>query len=613
MRAAMAGVFLAAGLVQAQTATRPQPGAPAQATPPTGLIAGQIVDAATSQPVGDGVVSLTQNVSGPVTPSAREAGRRKVLTDGSGRFAFSGLARGSYSLTVDKPGYVAGVFGRITPRGRGTSIDLADGERRLDARVLIWKHAVIAGRVLDEAGEPVIGVEVRALRHSAIGGRPGFSDAVTATTDDRGMYRVAGLSPGDTFIVAVPSVSTTLPASMLGEFFEGDPSKRQELQSVLYGATNTLSRSGPQNQQVGDYIVQIGIRSAVPPAAGENSALGIYPTTFYGQVTDQGDASLLTLRAGEIRTGVDVRLRPVPSVRVSGTIVATDGPAGPIAVRLVRPSTAALVNPAFAIATGVTDRNGDFTLLGVPPGEYVLQGTRVAPAGQTLAVRMPLIVPSRDLAGVRATVTRGFRISGRIVTDDSSQALPPQRLGLNIDSRDWPISDYSETMTAADGTFSSWEIPPGLFQLSVPVPSGWFVKSVTAQGRDVADLPFEVKEAIPGITITLSRRGASVSGAVRTASGAPDSAAAVLVFSTDPRQWVDYSPYSRRLKDARTTRAGTFEIRDLPAGDYFIVAVPPAAMTWKPGFLEAMSRIATRVTLGEAEQRSIDLRVSEAR
>jgi hypothetical protein len=351
----------------------------------------------------------------------------------------------------------------------------------------------------------------------------------------------------------------------------------------------------------------------VAPAAAENAPLAIYPTTFYGQVTDQAEATTVTLRAGEVRTGVDVRLRPVPSVRVSGMVAAADGGAGPISLRLVHPSTAGLVNPAFAVATGVVDRNGEFTLLGVPPGEYVLQGTRVVPSGPTLAFKMPLTVPSRDLAGVRATLTRGFKISGRIVTDDPSQPLPSQRLGLNLDSREWPVDDYSETMAAADGTFTSAEIPPGRFQLSVPVPSGWFVKSVTLQGRDIADLPFEMKETMSGVTVTMSRRGASVSGAVRSTAGAPDATAALLLFPTDTRLWIDYGPYSRRLKDTRATRTGTFEIRDLPAGDYYLVAVPQAAMTWKPGFLESMSRIATRVTLSEAEQRSIDLRVQDVR
>jgi hypothetical protein len=139
------------------------------------------------------------------------------------------------------------------------------------------------------------------------------------------------------------------------------------------------------------------------------------------------------------------------------------------------------------------------------------------------------------------------------------------------------------------------------------------VKSVTLQGRDIADLPFEMKETMSGVTVTMSRRGASVSGAVRSTAGAPDATAALLLFPTDTRLWIDYGPYSRRLKDTRATRTGTFEIRDLPAGDYYLVAVPQAAMTWKPGFLESMSRIATRVTLSEAEQRSIDLRVQDVR
>ena len=611
----LTGAFLALAVVQARPGQQPQTGSTRPPAAATGIIAGQIIDASTSRAVGEGVVSLTLNAAGAVSPGAREAGRRKVLTDASGRFAFAGLAKGSYSLSVDTPGYVAGMFGRITPRGPGSPIELGDGERLLDARVLVWKYAVIAGRVLDEAAEPVVGVDVRVLRQAAIGGRPGYAEATTATTDDRGMYRVARLTPGETFIVAVPSVSVTLPPSLLEEFFQATPASgsRSEAQRALMGVTSVLSRSGPQNQQVGDQILQVGIRSPVAPGISETGTIQIYPTTFYGQVTHQADASSLTMRAGELRNAIDIRLRPVPSVRVSGTLTAAEGPPGPLSVRLVHPSTAALANPTFVVAGGAADRSGQFTLLGVPPGEYILQATNTTSEGVTLAARLPLTVPARDLTGVRAVVARGFRISGRIVTDDETQPLPSQRLGLNFDSRDWPVSEYSEAMSAADGTFTSAEIPPGMFQLSVPVPSGWFVKSVTAQGRDISDLPFEVKEAMSGVTVTLSRRGASLSGAVRTATGTSDSSAAVLLFPADSRQWLDYGPYSRRLRDVRTSRSGTFDIRDLPAGDYLIVAMPPAAMTWKPGFLESMSRLARRITLGDAEQRTIDLRVSEVR
>src|SRR5688572_29714781 len=74
--------------------------------PPT-LVAGQVVDAISTRPVGDVVVTLSVSGSSGLGPVATAA-QRKVLTVGSGRFAFQGLPAGRYSITATRPGYVTG-------------------------------------------------------------------------------------------------------------------------------------------------------------------------------------------------------------------------------------------------------------------------------------------------------------------------------------------------------------------------------------------------------------------------------------------------------------------------------------------------------------------------
>ena len=104
-----------------------------------------------------------------------------------------------------------------------------------------------------------------------------------------------------------------------------------------------------------------------------------YPTTFFQNATTPLEATVITLGSGEERNGVDLSLRLVPAVRISGTLTGPDGPVKDIGVLWCRRGTETLLNDAFfAAASAATDATGGFTFLGVPPGAYTDQGLRSA-------------------------------------------------------------------------------------------------------------------------------------------------------------------------------------------------------------------------------------------
>src|SRR5262249_22549795 len=114
-------------------------------------------------PVGTASISGIVGVAGvgvpaphaPVTLSATHAGGyRPTATDDNGRFVFSGLLGGRYSLSASKPGHVSVSYGQTKPGRPGTPIQLSDGQQ-FNARLLIYKGGVITGTVLDENGEAV--------------------------------------------------------------------------------------------------------------------------------------------------------------------------------------------------------------------------------------------------------------------------------------------------------------------------------------------------------------------------------------------------------------------------------------------------------------------------
>src|SRR4029453_6719710 len=128
---------------------------------------------------------------------------------------------------------------------------------------------------------------------------------------------------------------------------------------------------------VGDQILQqsggIG-RTIVGPAPADDGKLLAYQTTYHPAATSAAQMTVIKLASGEERTGGDLRLRLVPTFKVSGIVEGTDVPVANIGVRLL---PAGLDEFSFEsgleTALSATDGRGAFTFLGVPAGAYTLK------------------------------------------------------------------------------------------------------------------------------------------------------------------------------------------------------------------------------------------------
>ena len=87
----------------------------------------------------------------------------------------------------------------------------------------------------------------------------------------------------------------------------------------------------------------------------------------------------------------------------------------------------------------------------------------------------------------------------------------------------------------------------------------------------------------------------------------------MLVFPSDPTAWVGYGSSSRRFASTRVGKDGKFRIVNLPAGEYFAVAIPDRLATdWQnPQFLESLAPEATRVRVRDGERVTQMLKVSK--
>jgi hypothetical protein len=134
------------------------------------------------------------------------------------------------------------------------------------------------------------------------------------------------------------------------------------------------------------------------------------------------------------------------------------------------------------------------------------------------------------------------------------------------------------------------------------------MKSVYSDGRDVTDLPVEIKsENITSLNVIFTDKISSLAGAVRDARGNGINNVSVIAFPSDPKLWL---PQSRHIITARTDATGSYRLSAIPPGDYLVAAVDDVepGEWFDPEFLDQIKDEATKVRIGEGEQKTQDLK-----
>jgi hypothetical protein len=239
----------------------------------------------------------------------------------------------------------------------------------------------------------------------------------------------------------------------------------------------------------------------------------------------------------------------------------------------------------------------------------------------TIAIDAAIDV-TQNLDGLAIDAHRGVSIHGSIRFEGTGP--PPARgpsLALQLHKVDGSSGNLPWMMPDINARFASVELPPGEYVMrpgGFGAPEGWMLKSAIVNGSlDMADLPLGLGHADPGnVVVTYVPIGTlgQIHGAVRTAAGEPDAEATVLAFSTDRRYWSHNEGTSGkgRTQMVLTSRLGVYDIPRVRAGEYFVIAVPDDTDEYwslpNSELFERLSRLATRVTVGEGGKVSQDLR-----
>lgn len=590
------------------------------------VVFGQITEAESTRPVAGALVTLS-------VPGAQPL---RVMADGQGRFGFRDLPAGNFSITASRPGWSDGAYGRTRPQGPGTAMSLKDGEKVSGVTIPMWKYASIAGTVIDERGEPLVGMPVRVLRKTLAGGKIRFDQAASDRTDDRGMYRMGMLEPGD-YLVVVPMQQGAT------EILSTSSSGGREV-LVMRAATEMAAASGG-----GGSFNFVSDLSGGAPSAGmtEDGRPLSYPTLFYPNVPAAAKATVLSLGPGEERAAIDFALKPVVTVKVSGTAMGPEGPAANLQLTLT-PADGDQLASSVEIITGFTDGEGRFQIAGVPPGQYTLRASRLPrmagmpsevttmsqggavmtvrmasvgaaaplPTEATLWTEMALAVGNRDVEDINIGLRPGAKLSGQVQFNGAAQRPGPDQLpgiGIVLEPADFrPGLMQGRGRVEGSGNFATVGVAPGRYFVRVlGGPQGWTFHSAIVNGRDASVTPVEIEGGdINGVTINFTDRPSELSGQVQTETGQPE-AVTVLVFPAEQQAWTGYGSVARRFSSVRANKDGRFTISNLPAGNYYMAAIPDKlASNWQdPKFLEALASDATRVTVRDADKVSQSLKV----
>ena len=403
------------------------------AQPSTVQVTGRVVRASDGAPV------VRARISGASTRDA--LGASMVLTDLDGRFSIGVLSTAA-RVSAQKTGYAPQSV--TVPPSRSLVITLNLG-------------GAVSGRVIDDAGDPVVGARVTAEDARATTGR---NRAIAqAETDDRGEYRLGGLAEAP-IVVALTTTGTTAQTT------------------VIAGRTAVAGRSQH--------------RTYFPDAQERNEAEVFTP----GPGEDIDDVNFLVPAARSASQPLSV-VNAVPTLELMGPASASNpqaASAGPVRGRVVSTAGAPLSRAKVALArvgrfpdvrTADSDREGRFVFAALPVGVYRVLASKAgysaagvgrdAVTQDTLrtAGRVVTVTGEQPAAEVELSLAPWSTVTGR-VRDDEGEPVQGAIVRLlqvryRAGRRQLVPVGPSERRTDDRGEYRLFGMPPGAYILSASV------------------------------------------------------------------------------------------------------------------------------------------------
>jgi hypothetical protein len=478
---------------------------------------------------------------------------RDTFADRDGRYRFENVPPGRYRIQFSRPGFVEGWAGKRHLNDFGMPQEIGAGQiQQFD--FALSRGSVISGRVTDDLGEPLPGIQLVPLRvqYSFSGVRllPWYS-SLGSRTDDRGQFRLAALPPG-TYVLAADA----------------------------------------QNSATGDG----------------------YAATYYPGTRNLNEARRVRIGTGDDVTA-DFSLTATRQVRVTGQVRLSNG--APVQSYSVALRTETTVGNRFGRVTGPAG-TFEFDGVSPGRYLLHVNSTRPYDPKETPAefATMPIEIGDEDVNGVLIVTGFGTTVSGRVIFDGTAPRnsttqrayVVPRVVENGYGGRMPPTKDNGLISDA--GTFTLRGLT-GRVLFGVFMPE-WELKSVMLDGVDITDVPYDTSRGgTDKLEIILTDQRQELRGRVVDRFGRTPVEFVVLAF---PRNLAEGIPPGRRTSNNFTSNTdGSFIIQSLVPGDYFAAALKslPESARYDPEFHDSIKDRATPFVISPGQTVKLDLTLIE--
>lgn len=519
---------------------------------------------------GEGIelsVTVLDAVSGDAIPGARvELHRLRTMadprewsytgtTDTKGKSVLSNIVAERYSIS-------ATLKGRSAVSGAEQIVALASSAKPRPVVLRMFKSAALAGVVEDAEHNPMARARVELLEEHWMAGQRTLARLRTAEpTDATGRFSFADLLPGSYYLRARPDPAAVQQQLRASVNLPDPESRHVAFVNTLYPAAQFLETATPivlspdsdlrdvriQVQKSRHYVVRGHVDNLAPTVPGPG-LIFIRTVSFDSRFPFIADE---------------------PYDEAIPTRIAPDG--------------------TFAYE------------LGLPPGQYWAGYT---PGGQANRFGgTEFRVTDKDVE-FRTELWDGFPFQGRIVYDDGTPAGNIQGTLRTFWSHRSIRSDAFAT--DSQGAFNRPLYSDGTFRIEFP-DSGLTVLKIEKDSHVYSGPEFEVTRAGGPAVITVTRRGAAISGSVKLHKSAQDYPRGIVTLSIDPADPLDV-PLRKRLN-----LPNSFTFEHLEAGRYRLCAWVEEGteinrVLGNPAYDSRLASLCESVAVKAGETRSVDLK-----
>ncbi|MGB0014758.1 MAG: carboxypeptidase-like regulatory domain-containing protein [Candidatus Sulfotelmatobacter sp.] len=471
-----------------------------------------------------------------------------IITSENGKFEFNGVPAGKYSLNGAKRGFISASYDQHDQFS--TAIVTGAGLDTENLLLRLAPDAVIAGKVLDEANDPVRHATVTLYFDDHSSGVDQIRQSRSAQTNDLGEYELTPLRPGTYFLSA-----------------NGKP----------WYAIHPHSESG---------IAEPGAESVqqVESSPAVDRSLDVaYPVTYYPDVTEADDAMPIPIQGGE-RLELDIHLNPVPSLRLIFRMP-DDGTHRVFFPQIQQSSFEGYTN--FQANITNLGSQGVLEVTGIPAGRYNFSVQR--PEG---TVQMNGVAVTKDGEEIDTAKGEAASIVKFSVHIAGETKLPAQlSVGLRSEGRVVAVGQAVDSKGEAEPQL----VAAGKYEVLVWGPGARYsVAHMSVDGAQISGHSLSLAAgSSPSVALTVVTGDAEIQGTV-TRAGKGFAGAMVVLVPKNPE--VDRDLFRRDQSDLD----GTFVLRNVIPGSYTLLAIENGwDLDWsQPGVIASYLKRGRRIEIG---------------